>query len=360
MKKVEEYCKVEDDALQVKAGRVSSKTASPKIAQPISFVPPQSLEPRQRGKRDKRRDSRRSNDQCSHRTNEQLQVDSRRTRRTNKKYTELTEPINAVMSKIQHLSFFKWPSKMVSPPDTRRRDKRCEYHKDHGHETESCYALKDHLEELVQDGWLQQYIRKGNPTKALALRQDSPPLGVIHMIYSQPAPLTVHTNQSHPVPREQHTPTKQPKKAPSIAFNDSDLVGMTISHIDPLIIRLCVNQFTIERILVDPGSTSKVMYYETLIKLGINESDLSLAPYPLFGFNMNPEYPLGKITLPVRAGSRIVKVEFLVVKLPSLYNVIMGRTWLHIMQAVPSTYHQLMRFPTARGVEEIHGCRQLA
>ncbi|XP_028092535.1 uncharacterized protein LOC114292710 [Camellia sinensis] len=249
---------------------------------------------------------------------------------------------------------------MVGPPDTRRRDKRCEYHKDHGHETESCYALKDHLEELVQDGRLQQYVRKGNPTKVLALRQDSPPLGVIHMIYSLPAPLTVHTNQSHPVPREQHTPTKRPKKAQSIAFNDSVLVGMTISHIDPLIIRLRVNQFTVERILVDLGSTSEVMYYETLIKLGFNESDLSPVPYPLFGFNTNPEYPLEKITLPVRAGSRTVKVEFLVVKLPSPYNVIMGRTWLRIMQAVPRTYHQLMRFPTARGVEEIRGCQQSA
>ncbi|XP_028102190.1 uncharacterized protein LOC114301426 [Camellia sinensis] len=196
---------------------------------------------------------------------------------------------------------------MVGPLDTRRRDKRCEYHKDHGHETESCYALKDHLEELVQDGQLQQYVRKGNPTKALALRQDSLPLGVIHMIYSLPAPLTVHTNQSHPVPRGQHTPTKRPKKALSIAFNDYDLVGMTISHIDPLIIRLRINQFTIERILVDPRSTSEVLYYETLIKLGFNKSDLSLGPYPLFGFNMNPKYLLGKIILPVRAGSGTVK-----------------------------------------------------
>ena len=55
---------------------------------------------------------------------------------------------------------------------------------------------------------------------------------------------------------------------------------MTISHIDPLIIRLRVNQFTVERILVDPVSTSEVMNYETLIKLGFNESDLPPVPYP--------------------------------------------------------------------------------
>ena len=157
---------------------------------------------------------------------------------------------------------------MVGPPDTRRRDRRCEYHKDHGHDTESCYALKDHLEELVQDGRLQQYVRKGNSTKAIALRQDLPPLGVIHMIYSLPMLSTVHTIQSNLDPQNQLTPTKRPHEAASIAFDDSDLAGVTLPHIDPLVIELRVNRFTVEHVLIDPGSTSEVMYYKTFTKLG--------------------------------------------------------------------------------------------
>ncbi|KAF5932558.1 hypothetical protein HYC85_028729 [Camellia sinensis] len=50
MKKVEEYCKVEDDALRIKAGQMSNRTAPPEIAQPISSVPPPSPEPWQRAK----------------------------------------------------------------------------------------------------------------------------------------------------------------------------------------------------------------------------------------------------------------------------------------------------------------------
>ncbi|GMP65865.1 hypothetical protein CsSME_00026480 [Camellia sinensis var. sinensis] len=102
------------------------------------------------------------------------------------------------------------------------------------------------------------------------------------------------------------------------------------------------------------------MYYKTFIKLGFNESDLTSAPYPLFGFNANPEYPLGKISLPVRVGSRTVDVEFLVVRLPSPYNLIMGRLWLHTLQAVPSTCHQLLCFPTEYGIEQIRGSQKLA
>ena len=50
MKKVEEYCKVEDDALRIKAGQMSNKMAPLEIAKPISSTPPPSLEPRQRAK----------------------------------------------------------------------------------------------------------------------------------------------------------------------------------------------------------------------------------------------------------------------------------------------------------------------
>ncbi|XP_028096897.1 uncharacterized protein LOC114296770 [Camellia sinensis] len=175
---------------------------------------------------------------------------------------------------------------MVGPSDTRRRGRRCEYHKDHGHDTDSCYALKDHLKELVQDGQLQQHVRKST-IKTIALRQKSPPLGVIHMIYSLPTPRTIHAIQS--ASQKQRTQTKQPHEAQSIIFDDSDLIGITLPHIDPLVIVLHVNRFTIERILIDQGSTSEVMYYETFIKLSFNESELSLAPHPLFGFNANPE-----------------------------------------------------------------------
>ncbi|XP_028052009.1 uncharacterized protein LOC114256543 [Camellia sinensis] len=206
---------------------------------------------------------------------------------------------------------------MVGPPDMRRQDRRCEYHKDHGHDAESYYALKDHLEELIQDGRLQQFVRKGNSTKAIATRQDSAPLGVIYMIYSLQMSSVVHTIQSNPDPQNLLTPAKRPHEAASIAFDDSDLARVTLPHVDPLVIELRVNQFTVERVLIDPGSTSEVMYYKTFTKLGFSESDLSLTPYPLFGFNTNPEYLLGKITLPVQAGSRTVDVEFLAAKLPS-------------------------------------------
>ena len=40
-----------------------------------------------------------------------------------------------------------------------------------------------------------------------------------------------------------------------------------------------------------------------------------------------------------------MRADFLVVDVPSPYNVIMGRTWLHSMEAMPSTHHQTLKFP---------------
>ena len=40
-----------------------------------------------------------------------------------------------------------------------------------------------------------------------------------------------------------------------------------------------------------------------------------------------------------------MQADFLVVDVPSPYNVIMGRTSLHNMEVVPSTRHQKLKFP---------------
>ncbi|XP_028058964.1 uncharacterized protein LOC114262767 [Camellia sinensis] len=326
MKKVEEYYKVKDDALHVKAGQKALKSALSSLVQSINAVPPSSPELQRRSKRENRRGSRQSNKQCSRHLNEQYQVDSRHPRHSNKKYMELAEPISKILSKVQHLPFFKWPSKMIRPPNTRRRDRRCEYHKDHGHETYSCYALKDHLEELVQDGRPAQHVQKGNPPTTVALYPNSPPLGIIHMIYSL-LPLTqVHTIQLQPSFPKPYTPSKRPHEPGKISFDDIDLEGVTLPHDDALVIELHINIFAVEHVLIDQGSTSEIMYHKTFIKLGFNNSYLLLAEYPMFSFNANPEYPLGKIMLPVHAGTKSVDVEFLVIKLPSPYNLIMGKT----------------------------------
>lgn len=47
--------------------------------------------------------------------------------------------------------------------------------------------------------------------------------------------------------------------------------------------------------------------------------------------------------------------HFLLVDAISSYNLIIGRPWIHQMRAVPSSYHQTLKFPTKWGIKEIKG-----
>ncbi|XP_028074150.1 uncharacterized protein LOC114276566 [Camellia sinensis] len=107
----------------------------------------------------------------------------------------------------------------------------------------------------------------------------------------------------------------------------------------------------VKRVLVDQGSAADILYYDLFRKLGLFEQHLTPAAAPLVGFNSQPEWPPGRIVLPIVTGTKTLQIEFLLINTPSPYNAILGRQWIHRMEAVPSTYHQLIYFPTEHGVE---------
>lgn len=56
----------------------------------------------------------------------------------------------------------------------------------------------------------------------------------------------------------------------------------------------------------------------------------------------------------------MLSIEFVIVDVLSTYNAILGRTWLHDMQAIASTYHQVVHFISANGRQEDLRCDQVA
>ena len=68
------------------------------------------------------------------------------------------EPVQKVLEKVRNEPFFKWPNKMAGDPINRNQNLYCHYHQDHGHTTEDCWNLWDHLEQLVREGRLKHLL----------------------------------------------------------------------------------------------------------------------------------------------------------------------------------------------------------
>ncbi|XP_070046407.1 uncharacterized protein [Nicotiana tomentosiformis] len=101
---------------------------------------------------------------------------------------------------------------------------------------------------------------------------------------------------------------------------------------DTLIISLNILDFKIKRVLVDPGT----------------------------GFNLTSVITQGEILFPTYVEGVTKTTMFEVVDGDMGYNVILGRSWIHEMKVVPSTYHQLLNFPTPEGIKKIKGDQLVA
>ncbi|KAL0453959.1 UNVERIFIED_CONTAM: hypothetical protein Slati_1374000 [Sesamum latifolium] len=79
----------------------------------------------------------------------------------------------------------------------------------------------------------------------------------------------------------------------------------------------------------------------------------------LYGFAGEVVHPRGMVSLPLTMGRGTTRktclLKFLVVDVPSAYNVILGRLTLNAFQAVISTYHMKIKFPTPGGAREVQG-----
>ncbi|GKD86320.1 hypothetical protein Tco_1357474 [Tanacetum coccineum] len=75
------------------------------------------------------------------------------------------------------------------------------------------------------------------------------------------------------------------------------------------------------------------------------------ATTPLVGFSGEIIWPLGQISLLVKIGdeehSTSSWMNFMVVRSPSPYNGIIGRPGVNRIRALPSTAHEMLKFPVA-------------
>ncbi|XP_073152949.1 uncharacterized protein [Henckelia pumila] len=312
-------------------------------------------------------------------------------------------PLNARLTDIlvvaEKQGLLQPPRPMKDNPKRLKSDKYCHFHKDKGHSTEDCYSLRTKIEKLIKRGYLKDFVSKSHhqqrdnktyedrrnrePPKNHEkqgnhngdFHENMPTGGVIVVITGGPAcgdsnraRKTLLRNASrgnhYPHPNQAQVVCEISKISKEMTFTESDREYPLVEHNDALVVSATISNFWVKKMLVDSGSSADIIFLNAFVKMGIDNAQLTPISTPLVGFSGEVVEALGEITLPLSLGSyprRVTKmVKFLVVNASSAYNVILGRPSLNVFQAIGSTYHMKLKFPTSEGVGEAIGDSRLA
>ncbi|GKB20943.1 reverse transcriptase domain-containing protein, partial [Tanacetum coccineum] len=188
------------------------------------------------------------------------------------------------------------PRCLINPQRHGNSDRYYDYHQEKGHHTNDCIQLKKQLEWALESGKLNHLVKE-----------------VTQRVLSEDV------------------------------FDE------------PLIVEAEIKGYLVRRVYIDEGASFEVMfehcfeYFSPKIKARLKETQTDLV-----GFAGEVTKPLGKIELEVCFGNeglcRRTNMKFIVIKAPSPYNVILRRTGLKTLRAIPSTIYSMMKFPIPRGI----------
>jgi len=137
----------------------------------------------------------------------------------------------------------------------------------------------------------------------------------------------------------------------SLTFSDQDLVSIDPSNHDALHTEVFIDKQCIKRILVDGRASLNICSLKLIKQLGYFEDHIDTTKrITIKAYDDGEQDSEGIITLSIRVGPIITDTKCQVLDADLPYNIILGHPWIHSLKAIPSTYHQCLKFPY-EGVE---------
>ncbi|XP_070057401.1 uncharacterized protein [Nicotiana tomentosiformis] len=201
--------------------------------------------------------------------------------------------------------------------DFRQRDPNlwCEYHRMNGHRTGDCRHLREEVATLLKNGHLREFLSD-----------------------------RAKNNYDHN--RDNTESSKAGEETPcqtiNMIFGRNDINGVTFSAAKKT------------KVSITHRSSANIVQWRVLEQAKLTGSIIPVTKL-LAGFNLASMTTRGEILVLTNA-ERVMKTTlFEIVDGDMGYNIILGRPWLHEMKVIPLTYHQLLKFPTPEGIQQIRG-----
>ncbi|KAL0462834.1 UNVERIFIED_CONTAM: hypothetical protein Slati_0171000 [Sesamum latifolium] len=194
---------------------------------------------------------------------------------------------------------------------------------------------------------------------------DTPRKGVIRIITGGPIGGDSHQARKAEIRKAQNETITEvldvetAEDTPIIQFGRVEHSGPKNFHNDALVITALLANYEVECIFIDSGSSADILFRDAFDQMQLGDIPLEEVNTSLYGFAGEVAHPRGLISLPLTLGightRKTCILKFLVVDVPSAYNVILGRPTINAFQVVISMYHMKIKFPTLGGVGEVQG-----
>jgi hypothetical protein len=181
----------------------------------------------------------------------------------------------------------QYPLPLKPNPNLKFSKKYCQLHRERGHDTEDCNALIKEVERLLAQGYLIPFLKKdpSQDRERDKVRQQGPTLSEILIILGgSTTNMGVARNKRTRVGDQVLVAANQERFwYEPITFTPTDGRGIEYPHEYALVISTVMERHKVHRILVDNDSLVNIMSAEAMMKIGIDDSRMTLVPTPLIG-----------------------------------------------------------------------------
>ena len=239
-------------------------------------------------------------------------------------FTPLNIAYDRLLPLIRDLPDFKWPPPMRAGLDQRNKSLRCDYHRDHGHETNHYQSLKFLVEKLIRARHLKRYIQEPTHGVEVAPTADrvvvdiehaSGPRPAINFILGGPADSQYQFKKHrrkmlrtasirarvNTVNTRENTTAAPPVDDP-ISIPPINPTQVITPHYDVLVLTMCINSFYVHRVLIYPSNAADSLHLPAFKQMRVPLNHLSSASRVLSWFNGATTLTVGDIAFLVMAG----------------------------------------------------------
>nr|CAN65175.1 hypothetical protein VITISV_029768 [Vitis vinifera] len=137
---------------------------------------------------------------------------------------------------------------------------------------------------------------------------------------------------------------RQTPGATCIVFSNDDLPPDGLNHVRPLYITVGCLGCRVPSVLLDNDSTLNVCPLATAIALGFAPSDFGPSTQTVREYDSTKREVMGTLMIDLQIGPATFSTLFQVLRIPTSFNLLLGRPWIHVAGAIPSSLHQKVKF----------------